>query len=331
MNKEYLSNYAEQDAKDFEKSKRLSIKFVEQIVKIPSVLDYFKKKVPTLPKRYPYFDMFYGTRTEKNKNAKNRAGQSQALQSLLDSNKDEVLQTLQKHKIRLDVQAEIMEVVIPEQKSTKKTVSAAAKKANSLYRQLNDQRGIIVLNKEYFVEKIAKKDYFNYEVEEIKSIGIVELLDVTERYNLDETASFATNIKMRIAHVLNRTIFGKSKDAMTKNPLSIQMQESEFDEDDTYTFIQIADESTSAACDYTFSQGMEAFMKRVEELPKQQRYIAQQYFFESGEKDIKKIASNIGYKPQYVYKMLQSIEEEFKRTFIETDGFSELDFGIEDQ
>jgi len=316
MEKEYLSNYVEEDVIDFKKLNALQLDFVNLIVEVPAVIDLLKDYASNLSGSYKYYKVFYGTRKNKKESSKDRVKQEAALASLKLGSKAPLLVTLRDHKLKLEIQKEILPALRAAQKSEDEVISESAKKAVSLMHKLDATRGQIIMNKQFFVRKLAKTVYFNCDPEEVEQIGMMELVPLVERYNLDESTSFASNIRMRLSHVLRRSMFDESNDALNKNPLSLQLQEGDSD-DDTYNFVQVSDESQSAINDYQFDQGMETFRQLIASYPKQKKYIATQYYFETEETDIKDIAKDIGYKPQYVYKVIQSIEEEFKEKFFQ--------------
>lgn len=322
MKTQTTKEYKEIDRKNFIKLNELQLEFVEEIVKIPAIIEALKEKADNLTGRYQYFQVFYNTRAEKNKAKNDRSAQALALNILKNGSSYSVREALIDNKLRLEVQKELKPVLVEAKKSEDPEIAAIAKNAVAISRKLDRQRNLIIMSKHKFVIGLSKKDFFNIEPEEVEQIAMLELTDIVERYNLDEKLSIFSSIKKRISHVLRRTYFDESSDALNKNVTSLNQpvgsQSSsgsaakDGDENSMTLAEQITNGEDTAGTDHEFCEGLSRFLQLVESFPKQKRYIAKKYFLERETANVNKIADEIGHKSQYVYKVVRSIEKEFR-------------------
>jgi RNA polymerase sigma factor (sigma-70 family) len=305
-------NYKEIDRDNFIELNSLQLEYINLLVKIPSVLAHLKKTTEELVGRYQYFQLFYNTRVEKNSASKDREAQSAALEALRIGTCDSVREVLIKNKLKLKIQKRLLPLVKAAKNSTNSDISEVAKMALSVARKTDRQRNKIIMSKHRFIIG-ESKNFFNVDPQEVEQIGMLEMIDIVERYNLDEKLSIFSTIKMRIRHVLRRTLFSESNDALNKKPvlLSLEMESGSPSAGDTLE-LQLTDGVDSAQEDHEFYEGIKRFQDLIDGFSKQKRYIAKKFFLEAGDSKVDEIAEDIGHQPQYVYKIVRSIEKEFR-------------------
>ena len=316
MDKTYIKNYKEDDQRDFEELNQLQLDFIEKFTQLPEAVDYLSQHASNLTGSYKYYQIFYGTRQNKNVTRKDRVAQKAALNSVIGGNSADIASTLVEHKLKLAHEMAILKIARELQHSDDTQTQTVARQTIAIFNKKKTVRDRLILNKRYYIRNLAKKVFFNCEVEEIESIGMVEMPDLVERFNLDETTTFASNIRLRMSHVLRRTRFDDSTDALDKNTLALKTYDTEGNAHNTeagHNSIQIADESIDIENDCDFNSGLKIFNELVSSYPKLKRYIAEQYFMVEDEADINLIANEVGYMPQQVYSVIKEIKKDFTK------------------